>query len=160
MLLANENIITLFFLGGSIYVCTYIVISGFLFWGDVFGADRCSFLAMLFGAVLALILKWKGYIFHTYLDRVVLVPGIICFLGVVLVHDQFDIYGMGQDEGVYRTKAIAIMSGDTSNKLDFDEYHQLNKKEKKQYREFIENFRGFLRYPTILHFRSKTSIVR
>ena len=41
-----------------------------------------------------------------------------------------DTFGMGQDEGVYQTRAIQLMYGENSRQLDFPEYTQLNMKER------------------------------
>jgi|GEM_PF-2471420 len=152
MLLKKKNILTLPVIGISLYLCFYVLTSGMLCWIDQFGIFRSCLSSTFMGAIIYGILKIKKYVFsYSWPDKATLIPIAILLISVPLVWNQFDVYGMGQDEGVYQTKAIALISGDNHNQFDFDEYHDLSASEQEQYRQFVKIFAGFYKnasYPT------------
>lgn len=53
-------------------------------------------------------------------------PILVCAGGFVLVAMKHELFGMGQDEGVYQTVAINFLNGVTDRQQDFPEYHTLS----------------------------------
>ena len=115
----------------------YILISGILFWIDIF----TLFLAVLICLITSIVLlvcaiifnnihKHEIKLFNNLNDSILLI--IILLIAFFFSKDQFEIHGMGQDEGVYQVKAIALMEGYTKNQLDFEEYHLLTSEDNKE----------------------------
>ncbi|MCR4930519.1 MAG: hypothetical protein K5988_11075 [Lachnospiraceae bacterium] len=70
----------------------------------------------------------------------------IVFTAIVLIlsREKFGLYGMGQDQGVYQTKAIELIYGNNSNELDF-EYpgETLDDEGFKYFRDRLKSLQGY-----------------
>lgn len=72
---------------------------------------------------------------------------ILLVVATVFSFNRFEFFGMGQDQGVYQTKAVELAYGDASRQLDFTEYGSLeSENQKAEYREFVSDLLGFDNY--------------
>jgi len=89
--------------------------------------------------------KYKISVNYNIKDYVPLL--LILFISFIFSYQQFELHGMGQDEGVYQIKAIALMEGYTDNQLDFEEYGMLKTEYGKEvYRDLFKYQEGFDNY--------------
>lgn len=65
----------------------------------------------------------------------IFIPVIVSVIGLAFVSQKNEIFGMGQDEGVYQIVAINFLNGLDERQQDFAEYHNLETEESR------ENFR-------------------
>ncbi len=148
MLGSTEDWFTCGVVGFTSFMCLYVVVSGLFFWLDWYEIRYAIALTDIFGAL------WLGVMTACYkarcdlsqiklLNKRDILPIIILITGFIITRHQFGIYGMGQDEGVYQTKAIALLQGHTDNLYRFEEYHELGKDEQEQYERFLEKFTGY-----------------
>lgn len=126
----------------------YIVVSGIFFFLDQFHilAVLGSCLVIELAAAMALWKcgrRWKTVLISWGLGDY---PFVLCMvlLAVILSAGKYEFFGMGQDQGVYQTKAIEIMYDTAKNQVDFEEYQNLTDKADKQlYQEILPRFTGF-----------------
>jgi len=117
----------------------YTVVSAAFFWADAFG----------FLPVLAVCLSLEGgaaafCVSRRLLPRVVCPPG-TCIIPVVIVlaalpftWNKFGLYSMGQDQGTYQVKALALMEYDTHNYMEMEEFTKLDTpQERQKYLDFV-----------------------
>lgn len=72
---------------------------------------------------------------------------ILLVVATVFSFNRFEFFGMGQDQGVYQTKAVELAYGDASRQLDFEEYGSLEtESQQSEYREFVSDLLGFDNY--------------
>lgn len=99
----------------------FVLISGIFFWMDRFALLPVLITETLLMAAAAVgLLVWGRAWFFTacYKERGPLVFAII-FVGFLISFVKFDFFGMGQDQGVYQTKAIALAYGTTERQYCF-----------------------------------------
>lgn len=156
--LKKVNIVHLIVLTVVFATSIYILISGLLFWIDAFSIQRAVLGVIVFQSLIAIILwfrnkraviefEWKRYV----------IPIIIVLITLPLIWNKYGFYGMGQDEGVYQTHAIQLIYGKNDIQLDFEEYHQLNNEEDKDYykQELHKALTGYYFYDTSLQTTSE-----
>ena len=149
----NEHIIHLIVYTVIGFFSLYILVSGVFFFFDKFQMRivlACCLVIELAAAALSWKLgrRWKTVVITQGLQGYSFV---LCMavLAVILSAVKYEFYGMGQDEGVYQTKAIEIMYHTSKNQMDFEEYYNLTEEADKQlYREMIPQFIGFYTSPT------------
>ena len=67
-------------------------------------------------------------------------PILVCAGGFVLVAMKHELFGMGQDEGVYQTVAINFLNGVTDRQQDFPEYHTLSEAQQETFRNSVYSY--------------------
>ena len=100
----------------------YIVISGVFFLFDQFHMLAALGSCLAIELVAAVILwkcgrRWKTVTISWGLREY---PFVLCMvvLAVILSAGKYEFFGMGQDQGVYQTKAIEIMYDTAKNQVD------------------------------------------
>lgn len=128
ILYEKQDIIKTIVLTLTTFLLSYIIISGFLFWKNIFTINR-TLIGVIIFSILVLATAYlfcrrkPGYSLN-YKDSII--PLIIFLIILPVSFQKFGFFGMGQDEGVYQTKAIALMNGYTDNTFNLDELNQLN----------------------------------
>lgn len=121
------------------YFSCYIVISGLLFWGDIFEIIRAE--GIVLGIELIALLLVQKYIsfkdMQWDINRNIL-PFAICIFMLPFVWGKFEVYGMGQDEGIYQIQAIAFMKGDTELQHEIESYHKVPEEKREEYLGIIQ----------------------
>ena len=131
-------------LGITNYFFLYVLCSALLFWVDQYSIKKavvgtCAAL-VLFAVIFACSIKNKV---EFYLDRQELYALLMfCLLIMPLTTNKFGFFGMGQDEGVYQTKAIELVNGNNQRIFDFWEYESLSEEEQEVYRKKIKRLAG------------------
>ena len=106
------------------YFMAYIVISAFFFMFDFFSIYKCA--SATLAAVLILLVvagiktKFKSLKKIKFDKKEFIFFALIVICVLVFSGKKFGYYGMGQDQGVYQTKAIELIYGNNSNILNFD----------------------------------------
>ena len=150
LLIKRASIILLIAFSSIHYFSLYIVVSGILFLLNTFSVVLALSICLFFEIVAIIILKRK-------LKRRVSVDCdlrnyklLIVFIifAVFITGTKYEMYSMGQDEGVYQTKAIEIIYRTGKNQVDFEEYRLLtNEIDRKNYYSFLEKFNGYYMNP-------------
>ena len=106
------------------YFMAYIVISAFFFAFDYFSVFKCA-QATLVAALITLVVagiktKFKSFKkFKFDIKELIFFVFVVSFV-LLLSGKKFGFYGMGQDQGVYQTKAIELIYDNNSNVYNFD----------------------------------------
>lgn len=134
--LVYEKISTLkvIILGIVNYFFFYILCSGFLFWCDMYSIWKGVLLSLTLLILAALgAYCWKKQLPVIYWDKKeALVMTIILFVVLPMTIKNFGFFGMGQDQGVYQTKAIELINNNNQRIFDFDEYNELETEEQRE----------------------------
>lgn len=138
-----------FVCGTVFYFFCYILWSMVLFTADQFTLFRAVlgtaiFLTVLLvGACIVLrkrhgtllrLLHWEESI-HT-----VWIPLVVVILALPLVLTKNELFGMGQDQGVYQVVAINLMNGLTDRQQDFAEYYTLSSTDQTEFADAIKHY--------------------
>lgn len=139
-----KNIILAFFM----YFCCYVIISGLLFGLDIFSIESALVIIAIMEGILLLILFFciggKNKVELECPVREYLFPIIILLFLLPFVWNKFGFFGMGQDEGVYQTQAIAFMNNSYKIQKDIPEYQSMTRSEQDTFREYVEyTLRGY-----------------
>ena len=156
--------------GVAVFCSFYVILSGLLFWGDIFSFERVLIAQTVLEAILVLAfeptkdgrddkfsfdnLKWEA------------LPLIIVLTGMIFTANKFEFYDCGQDQGNYQAEAIALMNGYCRVQHDFPEYRQLSSKvQTDAYTKMTEKWNGFYRlrlvagkYPTATESHVKSPV--
>lgn len=152
----------------SLFLVVYVVVSAVLFWGGFFSFYNCLGCSILV-LVVAEVASYKCPRVkidkknqEIKLDYVLI--GIL-LIGIIFSGKQFQIYFMGQDQGVYQTEAVQMVYGDFDVQHDFHEYHLLEtENQRAEYKKMIQDaYIGFYPlqeadYPTIQQDKIKSEI--
>ncbi len=121
----------------SAFLMEYLVAAGLLFMLDKFSVLRTLILVLSVNLMLLAVLTvlsrkrgWKRMSLEWDLRKEI-VPILLLLMGIILSYGNFSFFGMGQDQGVYQTKAINLMYGETKTKFVLDEYDRLETEEEK-----------------------------
>lgn len=121
-ILKNKNIVETITIGVCLYFCTHAFISYILFLTDTYSIIKAvGFSALATGifALSALIKnKFKLKITDTNIKEFI-IPILIILVLSPFVRIKNEYYGMGQDQGVYQTQALAFLDNDTKAIKDF-----------------------------------------
>lgn len=138
-----------FVCGTVFYFFCYILWSMVLFTADQFTLFRAVlgtaiFLTVLLvGACIVLrkrhgtllrLLHWEESI-HT-----IWIPLVVVILALPLVLTKNELFGMGQDQGVYQVVAINLMNGLTDRQQDFAEYYTLSSTDQTEFADAIKHY--------------------
>ena len=128
----KTNVLELLVLGVVYWLCTWVISGMGLFVLDQFSLRRCVIAAvsveLLVGIAAVLVRKlrdktpWKQLVRISWNVRAYWIPAVVLAGGFVLVAFKHELFGMGQDEGVYQAKAIGYVYGYNNNFMTFDEY--------------------------------------
>ena len=130
------------------FFCSHIVSTMGLFLIDSYSLFRgmagtflISFICL---AVMMFInIRKSGKLFEYSFDmRSVIIPVIVALMALPLTATKNELFGMGQDEGVYQCVAINFMNGIDSRQQDFEEYHMLESDSERE--AFKNSVRGKL----------------
>lgn len=133
-------------LGITNYFFTYILSAALLFSLDKYSVLAATTLTFGLGAVLCVVERLpRGRRPQCYLDKKEgLIFVVICAIALPFSIKNFGYFGMGQDEGVYQTKAIELMEGNAERIYTFEEYDMLETEEQKQeYYDVIKSLSGY-----------------
>lgn len=140
-------------LGAVFWFFSYILGSMGLFVIDRFSLFRGASAALVIDtAVLAAVIyfrrpkpfRWKKLIDLDLSIKDLLIPLAVCIAAVPFVSVKNEIFGMGQDEGVYQVQALNFMYDDNSRQKDIEEYHLLEDPEDKAHFEYkIRSLGGY-----------------
>lgn len=136
----NEDIVKIFIIAVFSYFCYYTVTSGILFTFDLFSLKRST--AIVAGAeLLVILLRRKNLDFHfCSVPRQYIIPILILLLTLPFIWSKFGFFGMGQDQGVYQTQAIAFLNGNFKNQKDFKEYYDLPEEDQDDFEQFVKSY--------------------
>lgn len=142
MLFRKRHIAESVILGISWFFCSYVISTMILFLLDVFTMERgiqstCLMDAVIFvtTALTSEKISMKEFREHLHPEkelRALVIPLLIALLGLPFVGQKNELFGMGQDEGVYQCVAINLMNGYDDRQQDFTEYHLLNSDESRE----------------------------
>ena len=131
----KKNIVFLLVTCFLTFFCEYIVCSGLLFWCNHFSMVN----VLIILAVVNLVFVVGGWIRRRTWFQVewnlkpYIIPLVIVLCILPFTWSKFEYFGMGQDQGVYQTHAIALINGYNDLQLDFKEYNTLETQEEKDY---------------------------
>lgn len=113
-------------LGMTEFFFLYVFVSSGLFWLDSYSILKAISLTTVINlfAVLFCILK-KRKIKFTFLRKEWLVLGLMIIFVLPVTFEKFEFFGMGQDQGVYQTKAIELINDQNFRIYDFEEVNLL-----------------------------------
>ncbi len=122
----------------SAFLTEYLVASGLLFMLDRFSIHRTLILTALVNILLfvvfTLLARKKG-LQKTILNwdlRKEAIPVLLIAAGIILSWTNFSFFGMGQDQGVYQTKAIELICGNNGREYVLEEYEKLETDEQRE----------------------------
>lgn len=146
----KRDIVELIVLGLAGFCCVYVLVGGVLFWIDRFSiltalSIELAVLFILLAVTAAVVKRRPTAVFH-YRDS--LIPLAVFAVAFIVIYSKFGCFGMGQDQGVYQMKALALINGVNDNYLSFDEYNSLtNEEDIADYEyEAVHSLVGFYRY--------------
>lgn len=124
----------------------YTVVGAGFFWADRFGFQQTLSACLAFEEVVAvsvtLICRKNGA--ETLIPKVSFdgkaywIPLVIMLAALPFTWNKFELYSMGQDQGTYQVKALALLAYDTHNYMEMEEFNKLDTPEEKQkYLDFV-----------------------
>lgn len=133
-------------LGITCYLFSYVLVSGILFFVGFYSIYKALFLTILL--LLAFLVPfylrhqdWPEFTFE-YKECGILL--LILLIALPVTANKFEFFGMGQDQGVYQTKAIELMNGNYQRIFDFEEIYTLEDTEaQNEYRQKIATLLGY-----------------
>ena len=72
--------------------------------------------------------------------RTVWIPLVIVLVALPLILMKNELFGMGQDQGVYQVVAINLMNGLTDRQQDFAEYYNLSSADQTEFADAVRNY--------------------
>lgn len=137
----------------------YTIVSAGFFWADCFTFPGALGVCVTAQALLA---AWmtgmalrgrageggsllRSLAVHVTFDgRQCLIPLVIALVALPFTWNKFELYSMGQDQGTYQVKALALMCGETHNYMEMEEFTKLESLEERQkYLDFIYGQNNF-----------------
>lgn len=124
----------------------YTIVSAGFFWADRFSFRRTLAVCIVCeGAIAASVtLKCirngrKALLPKISFDRKAYwIPLVIMLVSLPFTWNKFELYSMGQDQGTYQVKALALLAYDTHNYMEMEEFNKLDTPEEKQkYLDFV-----------------------
>lgn len=128
----------------------YTVVSAGFFWADCFSFAGTLAVCLVFEMILAAAYAVKGVKAEGTFCAEALLPQVTFFdtryrlLLLILLAalpftwNKFELYSMGQDQGTYQVKALALMEYDTHNYIEMTEFTKLKTpQERQKYLDFI-----------------------
>lgn len=123
----KKDIIELAVLGISGFLCVYVVASGVLFGLNAFNMRTALIitLAVILVSVVVMYVLVKRPPSVKFNIKESLIPAAAFGVMLLAIFTQNEFFGMGQDQGVYQVKALALITGNTDNYFTFEEYDSL-----------------------------------
>lgn len=142
ILLHKRHVIEWVILGICWFFCSYVMSTMCLFLLDVFTLERgmqatCFVDAVIFftsaltGEKISLT-EYKLSFNPEKEMQAVLIPLLVALVGISFTAQKNELFGMGQDEGVYQCEAINFLNGYDKRQQDFEEYHLLEEEESQE----------------------------
>ena len=142
------------------FFCLYTVVGAGFFWADCFRFGACLAVCIALEAAAAVWLTVRDLrrggtapdgedgaaqsVWHIVMPRVTWdggrywIPIAVALLALPFTWNKFELYSMGQDQGTYQVKALALMAYDTHNYMEMKEFTKLETaKERQKYLDFI-----------------------
>lgn len=138
-----------FVCGTVFYFFCYILWSMLLFVTNQFTLFRAVLgtavvlVALLTAAALLLRRKHGTLLRLLHWDesiRTVWIPLVIVLVALPLILTKNELFGMGQDQGVYQVVAINLMNGLTDRQQDFAEYYNLSSADQTEFADAVRNY--------------------
>lgn len=146
----KPDIVKLTCIGTASYFSLFVVVSTFYFFMDRYQLINVLATNIIFEVFILLGLYYKNkklYFKKLNVEKGIVIPLVIVIIMLPFTYNKFEFFGMGQDEGVYQTKAIGLMYGKTAIQQDFEEYSTLDDDAKSIFRKSIKsNLLGFYEY--------------
>lgn len=124
----------------------YTVVSAGFFWADRFGFEKTLGVCLACEAVatIAVTIRCRRNGDQALLPKVSFdgkaywIPLVIMLAALPFTWNKFELYSMGQDQGTYQVKALALLAYDTHNYMEMEEFNKLDTPEEKQkYLDFV-----------------------
>ncbi len=128
----------------------YMIVSAGFFWADRFSFEGALAVSLVIEVLLAAgytikgikntgKLEWRALLPQvTFFDARYRMLLLILLAALPFTWNKFELYSMGQDQGTYQVKALALMEYDTHNYLEMTEFTKLETDEERQkYLDFI-----------------------
>ena len=146
----NRHITEWVILGTSWFFCSYILSTMVLFLLNVFTLERGMQITCLTDAIVFItaamtnekipVKAFKENLHPEKELKALVIPLVIIILGTPFISQKNELFGMGQDEGVYQCVAINFINGYDSRQQDFEEYHLLTSDEsRKNFQTAVHN---------------------
>lgn len=147
----NKDIIEIIALSFVGFCSIYIVISGCYFWIDSWKLEYALITIIIMEVLICLANKDKIVnLFRLKLKKVDGIPLVIALLMLPVVVNTYGFFGMGQDQGVYQTKAINLINRVTDRNQEFENYYLLeDEQDRNNFTDIIWNSKklaGFDKY--------------
>lgn len=146
----KTNVVEMLAFGVIYWLCAWVVTAMGFFVLDVFSLLPCAVgtvvLELAVGAAALIVRKkrdktpWRELMTVSWDIRPYWLPILVCAGGFVLVAMKHELFGMGQDEGVYQTVAINFLNGVTDRQQDFPEYHTLSEAQQETFRNSVHSY--------------------
>ena len=146
----KTNVVEMLAFGVIYWLCAWVVTAMGFFVLDVFSLLPCAVgtvvLELAVGAAALIVRKkrdktpWRELMTVSWDIRPYWLPILVCAGGFVLVAMKHELFGMGQDEGVYQTVAINFLNGVTDRQQDFPEYHTLSEAQQETFRNSVYSY--------------------
>ena len=146
----KKDMVELLALALTGFFCAYVLGSGLLFWSNTFTITKAltAALIMLAAALIAAIFALRRRPTISFHYKTNLIPVCIFLISLPMIFNKFGYFGMGQDQGVYQVKALALIEGENDNYFNFEEYDTLTEKQDQEAFEYEmgKTILGFYRY--------------
>ncbi len=125
------NFVYTLVMSAIMFFCSHIISTMGFFVIDFYSLFRgmagTFFISLIcFVSLLLINLKKPDKLFDFSFDmKSVIIPVMISLLAIPVTANKNELFGMGQDEGVYQCVAINFMNGIDERQQDFEEYHLL-----------------------------------
>lgn len=133
-------------LGIISFFFSYVLASGLLFWTGWYSIGKaCVFsLLILLAPIVYLVIKEKRIPTYTFSKKEWAIFLLMVSLILPATIEKFEFFGMGQDQGVYQTKALELINGNCNRIYDFKEYNMLETAEQRDgYRASVKQLAGY-----------------
>ncbi|MDE5737908.1 MAG: hypothetical protein K2H93_06040, partial [Oscillospiraceae bacterium] len=143
ILFQKKNIFEMIVIGISFFFCSYILGTMLLFVLDEYSLFKGICITAGFDLLIFLLayLKYQPKRLEINWNiKKFMIPVLISVIGLCFVGNKNELFGMGQDEGVYQCVAINFMNGYDDRQQDFIEYDLLDSEEsKKNFQTAVHN---------------------
>lgn len=143
------NIVKSVVLGLCGFFCLYMTVCAVFFALDVFEFIPSLRVTAAMEAVLLAALIYRrrkaGVEIRPELDlRPVAIPLAVALISLPFIMTKNEFYSMGQDEGTYQVKALALMNGYNENYMEMEEFQNLEEpSDRQKYLDFIYGQNNF-----------------
>ena len=154
----KRDYIKCFVMGLSFFFCEYVVLSGILFVFDAFYISRTLWILLVVNLILLVLIRRK-HPFHVeplqFKKHSIFLIVFVLLIPIYLSGNGF--FGMGQDQGVYQTKALFLMKDKTAKQIYYDSELELldSEEDKKAFVDDVFRYPGDDRYDTRFWFNTE-----